>query len=261
VEYKLTGSFEVLNEENISTDAGTFNVFVIEYNIFTTDFVTRARDIWDYETDEPPEEYGDISVPGGDSNLVLVGGGEGSGKSYVDTTTGRPEKIEDGSSYFSETYSSMDPTLIENSYDNLAGPSNFGDEKSDDNDSGSFPILYVVAAIAAVLIIVFIVILFFVKKRMKQQLEQQRSYGQPAQDQNPQNQYQYPSQFNSTPQQPEQQQYPQQPYPTQQPPQPPQQNMQSSYYQQPQQPNQPYPNPTQPQPQQPTQQQPPGYQY
>jgi hypothetical protein len=157
--YSITGSFEVLGEDTIETDTGSHSVFKIGYNIYP--IFTRATRA------EPPVNYGGMTVPGGDAALSLAGGAEGEGTAYLDTETGRPEKIESGSGYFTDSYTSVSPDSIENSYSDEIKSSSFSSDNKK-SDSGDYT-LAILAGIIAVVMILVIVLLIFLIKRMNRQ--------------------------------------------------------------------------------------------
>jgi hypothetical protein len=231
-EFTLTGSFEVLSQETLTTDTGNHEVFVIQYDVSTLS--TRAQS-YPYETDEPPDSYGDMYVPAGDSTMQLVGCSDGSGKSYYDATTGYPQKMESGG-YFPETYSTVDPVNIENSYNDLSDSARLSDE-SDKETSAETNVLLLIAGVAITLVVLFVVLIFISKKRMNQQPQQPQQPQQYQQQQSYQsypNQYQY-GQSPTTPaphsQYPENSTYPERPYPESPQTQQPQQQQEPPRYQ------------------------------
>ncbi|WP_455391837.1 hypothetical protein [[Eubacterium] cellulosolvens] len=171
-QFKLTGSFEVLREDSITTDVDTdsHNVFVIEYDV-SADYITRAT------YSEIPTEYEGMAAPGGDATLMIVGGKEGSGTTYLDMEEGYPQKVDTGG-YFSGEYTTVDPSSVENTYNDLAKSSSYSEDEGGDNT------LLIIAAVIAVVMVVIIVVLFFLIKRMSrsqeppQQPPQQPPYGQ-----------------------------------------------------------------------------------
>jgi hypothetical protein len=207
-EFSLTGSFEVLREDTVTTDTTTYDVFVIDYDILTS--FTRAAGT------EPPTYYSDVSVPGGEATLTIAGGNDGSGTSYFDPAAGYPQKI-DTDGYYTDDYSTVEPDTIENSYSDLAKPSSFAGGDKDD-DGGVNTLLLVAGIIGIVMVIIIVVLVVLIKKMGKRGDQQYPPQGSSQYQQPPQQQYpQYPPQ--QQPQQPPQ--YPQQQYPPQPPQQPP----------------------------------------
>jgi hypothetical protein len=217
MEFSLTGTFEVLSQETLITDTGDHDVFVIQYDISTLS--TRAE-TYPYETDEPPDQYGDLNVPAGDSTMQLVGCTDGSGKSYYDATSGFPQKMESGG-YFPETYSTVDPVTIENTYNDLSESARLSDESDKETSGGDMNVLLLIAGIAVGLVVIFVVLIVVLNKRMKQpqqQQQQQPPYQQQQQQPYPsqyQNQQPNQNQNSSSSEYPENAGYPERPYPEQ----------------------------------------------
>jgi hypothetical protein len=226
MEFTLTGSFEVLRQETVTTETGDHEVLVIQYDVST---ITTRATTYPYETDEPPDSYGDMYVPAGDSTMQLVGCSDGSGKSYYDVTSGYPQKMESGG-YFPETYSTVDPVTIENSYNDLSDSARLSDE-SDKETSAETNVLLLIAGVAVTLVVIFVVLIVVFKKKMNQQPQQPYPNQNPHQNQQQQPYQSYPNQNQygqgpTTPapqsQYPENSAYPERPYPEspQQQPQP-----------------------------------------
>ncbi len=196
-QFTLTGIFEITGEDTITTDTGSHSVFIIDYDISVS--YTRGTRA------EPPESYGGMSVPGGDATIALIGGSSGSGKSYFDPESGYAQKMEP-SGYFSETYTTVNATSVEDSYNNLDTSSSSGK----DGDEG-IDILLIIALVVGITIAVVVVLVIVLVKKMNryeyQQYPDQYQY---------QNQSQYPDQRYPS-QQPQQHT----PYPPQNPPQRP----------------------------------------
>ena len=189
-EFGLNGAFEVIGEDTIYTDSGEHEVFIIQYNIYS--YGSNQRAIPSDENDVPELDYGEIEVPGGDATLELVGGTSGTGKSYLDSSSGHPQKMENGYSYYSDTYSSVDPTTIENSYNNLEKSSKH--DESDDGfkvDDNTATLLFITGLTVAMVISMVVVLLMF-SRRSKYK---PTNYGEHYQTQ-PQDRYQiqYPYQ-------------------------------------------------------------------
>ncbi len=178
-EYTLFGSFEVTDKDTIVTDTGTFQVFIIEFDV-TTDFgYSRAVGT------EPPESYGGISLPGNDATMNLLGIGSGSGKYYLDPEAGYAQKMELGSGYYySDTYSSVEPDTIEDSYSELADSLKTGDDDSSDTGA-DLTLFFIILIITAAMISIFVILLFIGRKRAN-------NYQPPTGYQNYHDQYQYP---------------------------------------------------------------------
>ena len=205
--FKLMGSFEVINEDSITTETGPHSIFTINYDI-SLDYTSQSR-----STSTPPTSYGSLAVPGGDATLNLVGGTSGSGTSYFDPEAGYSQKLDQGG-YLSESYSTIDPSSIDNSYNNLSKSSSFS---SDSNDDTGLNILLILAAgIGIVVFVVIIIVVVLIKKMNKEQTPP------------------YPPGYNNQPYPPEQLQQPPQPPPLarphpHQPPYPPQPSKQPPY--------------------------------
>jgi len=203
-EFTLRGSFEVEAEDTVTTDIDTYSVLKIVFEI-TSDYTRATRA-------EPPESYEELAVPGGDATLSLIGGTAGSGTIYYDEQAGYPQQIETGSGYFSDSYSTVDPTSIENSYnDDILDSSSFGSDK--DSDAGDY-FLIIFAAVIGIIILVVVILVVVLVRRMNRG-QQQYPPGYPCTGYPPQ----APPQQYPSPQQP----YPQPPQQPPQPPQPPQQ--------------------------------------
>jgi hypothetical protein len=215
-QFTLTGSFEVTGEDTIETATGSHEVFTIAYDISMG--FTRGT----YTT--PPESYGGMSVPGGDATLNLIGGSAGDGTSYFDAESGYAQKMDTGS-YYTESYATVEPSTIENSYDDVVDSKRSG---GGDSDSSANNILFYLAAVIGTVVLLVIIMVIVLMKRSNRQQYQQGQYQHP--------QERYPQQSQQQPQQ--SQQYPQEQYPRKQ--YPPQGSPQQQYPpQRPENPQQP----------------------
>lgn len=188
--YTLNGNFEVVDESTVITDDGSYSVFEIDYDISIS--YTRG------EYYDIPSTYGGMSAPGGDATLALCGGSDGSGTSYYDPVEGYPQKIDEGV-YSTTTYSTVDPTNIENSYDNYSDSYGKSDRDGDDKKDDGNNMLLILALIIVVVVVVVVILVVFISKRKRHQYPPPGYYQGQGQ--------QYPQ---APPAQP-QQQYPQQP--------------------------------------------------
>ena len=194
-QFTLSGSFEVAGNDTIETETGSHEVFTIAYDISMG--LTRAGAT-------PPESYGGMSVPGGDATLSLIGGSDGSGTSYFDPKSGYPQKMDSGN-YFTESYTTVEPSTIDNSYDDEVDTKNSGGGDSD-IDANSILLLILAGVIGTVVLLVVIIVVVLIKRSNRYQ-DQRGQY--------PNNQERYPPQNQQ--QQYSREQYPREQYPTQGP--------------------------------------------
>jgi hypothetical protein len=172
-QFTLTGSFEVVSEDSVDTDTGTHSVFEVAYDI--SSYYTRAAG------EPPPEYYGDISLPGGDATLELVGGSEGSGTVYLNSESGRPEMVESGT-YYTTTYSSVEPSSVTNSYDDEISKSSSSDGAGSDSSGfgdNSTILLIIAGIIGTVVVLVLAIVVIIVKKINAGQDQQYSQYPPP----------------------------------------------------------------------------------
>jgi hypothetical protein len=170
-EFMLYGTFEITDEETVVTEAGTFQIFIIEFDITTNFGYTRAVGT------TPPTSYSSMALPGGDSTLNLIGTGSGSGKSYFDPEAGYPQKMDYGTGYYYyDTYSSVEPNTIEDSYPELKESLKSGD--GDSGDGGDMTLLIMILIITAAMISIFVIVLIVARKRMNnsQKLSEYQNY-------------------------------------------------------------------------------------
>jgi hypothetical protein len=193
-EYTLSGSFEVVGEDTVTTFEGVKSVFEIDFDIemsgyYSNSFRSRYNEDIGYDT---------LSLPGDTATMSIVGGTDGQGTSYLDPEKGYPQKFQSGEYYSTTTYETVEPSSVENSYDNLAEASDFGSGEEDNT------LLIILAIVAIVVVVIVVLVMFLIKRNKKRRQQYYAAYGGQGQPYYPPGQQPPPAQ----PQPQQQEQYP-----------------------------------------------------
>ncbi len=156
--FTLSGTFDVVGEDSVTTDSGTFSVFEIDYDI-SASYTRGTRSTSDILG------HGGVAAPGGDATMNLLGCGEGSGKSFFDPESGHPQKIET-EGFGTETFETVDPTTIENTFSGLDAKG--GTSSSDSDDEADNNMMLILGVVGIVVVIVIVVVVVVMSKKKKQ---------------------------------------------------------------------------------------------